>query len=199
MVKKNIIMNEINFTEDLRQALHVLINGGIILYPTDTIWGLGCDATNQNAVEKIYKIKKRRETKSLIILVNGFTMLERYVKNIPDAAYEILDVSDKPMTIIYPEGKNLAPAVCSEDGSVGVRICNDDFCNELITRFRKPVISTSANYSKAPSPSDFSEIEDDLIRSVDYVVKYRQTDLNKNTPSSVIKVDDNGVIKIIRK
>jgi L-threonylcarbamoyladenylate synthase len=199
MVKKNIIMNEINFTEDLRQALHVLINGGIILYPTDTIWGLGCDATNQNAVEKIYKIKKRRESKSLIILVNGFTMLERYVKNIPDAAYEILDVSDKPMTIIYPEGKNLAPAVCSEDGSVGVRICNDDFCNELITRFRKPVISTSANYSKAPSPSDFSEIEDDLIRSVDYVVKYRQTDLNKNTPSSVIKVDDNGVIKIIRK
>lgn len=192
-------MNEINFTEDLRQALHVLINGGIILYPTDTIWGLGCDATNQNAVEKIYKIKKRRESKSLIILVNGFTMLERYVKNIPDAAYEILDVSDKPMTIIYPEGKNLAPAVCSEDGSVGVRICNDDFCNELITRFRKPVISTSANYSKAPSPSDFSEIEDDLIRSVDYVVKYRQTDLNKNTPSSVIKVDDNGVIKIIRK
>jgi L-threonylcarbamoyladenylate synthase len=198
-VVKKFIMKEINFTEDIRQALHILIKGGIILYPTDTIWGLGCDATNQNAVEKIYKIKKRRESKSLIILVNGFAMLERYIKNIPDVAYEILEVSDKPMTIIYPEGKNLAPAVCSEDGSVGVRICNDDFCNELITRFRKPVISTSANYSEAPSPSDFYEIEDDIIRSADYVVKYRQTDSKKNTPSSVIKVDDNGVIKIIRK
>jgi L-threonylcarbamoyladenylate synthase len=192
-------MSETNFAEDLRQAVNVLIKGGVILYPTDTIWGLGCDATNKDAVEKIFRIKKRRESKSLIILVNGFTMLERYVKNIPDAAYEILDVSDKPMTIIYPEGKNLAPGVCGEDGSVGVRICSDDFCNELITRFRKPVISTSANYTEVPPPSDFSEIEDDLIRSVDYVVKYRQTDSNKNTPSSVIKVDDNGVIKIIRK
>jgi L-threonylcarbamoyladenylate synthase len=198
VVKKD-IMKEINFTEDLSQALNVLIKGGIILYPTDTIWGLGCDATNQDAVEKIYKIKKRRESKSLIILVNGFVMLERYVKNIPGVAGEILDVSDKPMTIIYPEGKNLAPGVCNEDGSVGIRICNDDFCNELITRFRKPVISTSANYSEALSPSYFSEIEDEIIRSADYVVKYRQTDINKNTPSSIIKVDDNGVIKIIRK
>jgi L-threonylcarbamoyladenylate synthase len=198
-MKKNIIMSETNFTEDLRQSLYVLIKGGIILYPTDTIWGLGCDATNQEAVEKIFKIKKRRESKSLIILVNGFTMLERYVKKIPDIAYEILDASDKPMTIIYPEGKNLAPAVYGEDGSVGARICGDDFCNELITRFRKPVVSTSANYSESPSPSDFSGIENEIIRAADYVVKYRQTDLNKNTPSSVIKVDDNGVIKIIRK
>jgi len=198
-VKKKIIMSETNFTEDLRQALIVLIKGGIILYPTDTIWGLGCDATNQDAVEKIFKIKKRRESKSLIILVNGFTMLERYVKNIPEVAGEILDVSDKPLTVIYSEGKNLAPGVCSEDGSVGIRVCNDDFCNELITRFRKPVISTSANLSEAPSPSLFSEIDDEIIRSADYVVKYRQTDTNKNTPSSIIKVEDNGVIKIIRK
>jgi len=188
-----------DYSEDLKIALNILREGGVILYPTDTIWGLGCDATNQDAVEKIYKIKKRRESKSLIILVNGFVMLERYVKNIPGVAGEILDVSDKPMTIIYPEGKNLAPGVCNEDGSVGIRICNDDFCNELITRFRKPVISTSANYSEALSPSYFSEIEDEIIRSADYVVKYRQTDINKNTPSSIIKVDDNGVIKIIRK
>ena len=192
-------MNDINFTEDLRQALNVLIKGGIILYPTDTIWGLGCDATNQNAVEKIFKIKKRRESKSLIILVNGFTMLERYVRNIPAVAGEILDVSDKPLTIIYPEGKNLATGVCNEDGSVGIRVCNDDFCNELITRFRKPLISTSANFSKAPSPSQFSEIDAEINRSADYVVKYRQKDTNKNTTSSIIKVEDNGVIKIIRK
>jgi L-threonylcarbamoyladenylate synthase len=192
-------MNDIYSSEDLKQALNVLTTGGIILYPTDTIWGLGCDATNQEAVEKIYKIKKRKESKSLIILVNGFTMLERYVRSVPDIAYEILEVSDKPLTIIYPEGKNLAPGVCNEDGSVGIRICGDDFCNELITRFRKPIISTSANYSEGSSPSDFSEIEDEIIRSAGYVVKYRQADTNKNTPSSVIKVDDNGVIKIIRK
>ena len=188
-----------DYSEDIRQALNVLIKGGIILYPTDTIWGLGCDATSQNAVEKIFKFKKRRESKSLIILVNGFTMLERYVRNIPAVAGEILEVSDKPLTIIYHEGKNLAPGVCNEDGSVGIRVCQDDFCNELITRFRKPVISTSANFSDAPSPSLFSEIEDEIIRSADYVVKYRQTDTNKNTPSSIIKVEDNGVIKIIRK
>jgi L-threonylcarbamoyladenylate synthase len=185
--------------DDLKQALNTLREGGIILYPTDTIWGLGCDATNQEAVERIYKIKKRRENKSLIVLVNGFVMLERYVRNVPEAAAEILDVSDKPITIIYPEGKNLPPGVCNEDGSVGIRITDDDFCLELITRFRKPVISTSANYSDAPSPSDFSEIEDEIIKSSDYVVKYRQTDYNKKPPSSIIKVDDNGVIKIIRQ
>jgi L-threonylcarbamoyladenylate synthase len=193
------LTGETNFSEDIRQALNVLIKGGIILYPTDTIWGLGCDATNQEAVEKIFKIKKRRESKSLIILVNGFTMLERYVKDIPVIAGEILDVSDKPLTIIYPEGKNLAPGVCNEDGSVGIRVCNDDFCNDLITRFRKPLISTSANFSEAPSPSQFSEIDEEITRSADYVVKYRQTDTNKNTPSSIIKVEDNGVIRIIRK
>lgn len=198
MVKK-IIMSETNFTEDLRQALNVLTKGGIILYPTDTIWGLGCDATNQDAVEKIFKIKKRRESKSLIILVNGFTMLERYIRHLPEIAGELLEVSEKPLTIIFPEGKNLAPGVCSDDGSVGIRICNDDFCNKLITRFRKPVISTSANISESPSPSYFSEIDDEIIKSADYVVKYRQTDTNKNTPSSIIKVEDNGVIKIIRK
>ncbi len=192
-------MNDILPAEDLKEALNVLIKGGIILYPTDTIWGLGCDATNQDAVAKIYKIKKRMENKSLIVLVNGFVMLERYVRHIPDAAAEILDVSDKPITIIYPEGKNLAPGVCNEDGSVGIRIIEDDFCNELITRFRKPVISTSANYSDTPSPSDFSEIEEGIISLADYVVKYRQTDINKKTPSSIIKIDDNGVIKIIRQ
>jgi L-threonylcarbamoyladenylate synthase len=192
-------MKDINFEEDLKLALNALIKGGIILYPTDTIWGLGCDATNQDAVEKIFKIKKRRESKSLIILVNGFTMLERYVKNIPGVAAEILEVTDKPITIIYPGGKNLAPGVCDEDGSVGIRICSDDFCNKLITRFRKPLISTSANWSELPAPSIFAEISKEIILSVDYVVKHRQTDINKKTPSSIIKTDNNGVIKIIRE
>ncbi|TFG41699.1 MAG: translation factor Sua5, partial [Bacteroidia bacterium] len=169
-------MKETDFTEDLRLTLDVLIQGGVILYPTDTIWGFGCDATNQNAVEKIFDIKKRRESKSLIILVNGYGMLERYVKNIPAVAAEILEVTDKPITIIYPEGKNLAQGICNEDGSVGIRVCTDDFCSELITRFRKPIVSTSANFSDSSSPSVFSEIEDEIIKSADYVVKYRQTD-----------------------
>jgi L-threonylcarbamoyladenylate synthase len=189
----------VDYTEDLKSALKVLREGGVILYPTDTIWGLGCDATNQVAVEKIYKIKKRSERKSLIILVNGFQMLERYVRKIPDAAAEILEVSDKPITIIYPEGRNLAPGVCNEDGSVGIRICADEFCNELITRFRKPIISTSANYSDTIPPLDFLQIQQEIISSADYVVKYRQTDHNKKTPSSIIKVNNNGVIKIIRQ
>jgi L-threonylcarbamoyladenylate synthase len=188
-----------DYKEDLRLALNTLAEGGIILYPTDTIWGLGCDATSRDAVEKIFRIKERRESKSLIILVNGYQMLERYVRSIPDIAADILEISDQPVTIIYPDGKNLAPGVCSEDGSVGIRICTDGFCNELITRFRKPVISTSANSSESPSPSVFTEIEDKIILSADYVVKYRQTDMNKKTPSSIIKIENNGVIKIIRK
>ena len=199
MVIKKEIMGETNYPEDLRQALDVLMKGGIILYPTDTIWGLGCDATNPDAVQRIFEIKKRRDSKSLIILVNGSVMLERYVKNIPIIAAEILEVTDKPITIIYPEGKNLAPGVCNEDGSVGIRVCTDDFCNELITRFRKPIVSTSANISGYQSPSVFSEIGEDIIRSVDFVVNFRQSDNNKSTPSSIIKVEENGVIRIIRK
>jgi L-threonylcarbamoyladenylate synthase len=192
-------MGKPDYEEDLKLALTTLREGGIILYPTDTIWGLGCDATNKEAVGKIFRIKKRRESKSLIILVNGFPMLERYVRNIPDAAAEILDVSDTPITIIYPEGKNLASGICDEDGSVGIRICTDDFSNELITRLRKPVISTSPNYSGVKAPLNFSEIDEEIIQSVDYIVKYRQKDSKKNTPSSIIKVDNNGVIKIIRQ
>jgi len=192
-------VNKTNQNDDLDRALKTLREGGIILYPTDTIWGLGCDATSKEAVEKIFRIKNRGESKSLILLVNGFTMLERYVKKIPEAAAAILDVADKPITIIYPEGKNLAPGVCSEDGSVAVRICTDSFCSELIGRFRKPVISTSANISESPSPSVFSEIEQKIILSADYVVRYRQEDTNKKTPSSIIRVDNNGAIKIIRE
>jgi L-threonylcarbamoyladenylate synthase len=192
-------MKETYSSEDLIAALKALKEGGIILYPTDTIWGVGCDATNPEAVEKIFQIKKRRESKSLIILVNGFAMLERYVKNVPEIAATILEASDKPITIIYPEGKNLAQGVCSEDGSVGIRICADDFCSELITRFRKPLVSSSANHSESPAPSNFSEIDKDIISSVDYVVKHNQADINIKTPSSIIKVGNDGVIKIIRK
>jgi L-threonylcarbamoyladenylate synthase len=187
------------FEEDLKKSLKILKAGGTILYPTDTVWGLGCDATNSGAVEKIFRIKSRSDSKSLIILVDGEAMLERYVKDIPEIVYEITGVSDTPLTIIYPEGKNLAVGVCSEDGSVGIRICHDEFCRELISRFRKPIVSTSANFSGRPSPENFGEIEKSLIDAVDFVVKYRQNDRRKHSASPVIKMEQNGTIKIIRK
>jgi L-threonylcarbamoyladenylate synthase len=187
------------FDEDIKEALITLKNGGIILYPTDTIWGLGCDATNPSAIDKIFRIKSRSGSKSLILLVNGDQMLERYVKDIPEIAFELTGVSDAPLTIIYPEGKNLAEGVCGDDGSVGIRICNDEFCNELITRFRKPIVSTSANPSGKPSPENFSAIDKSIINQVDYVVKYRQNDRQKQSISPIIKLEQNGTFKIIRQ
>jgi len=187
-----------NYEDDLKNSLETLRKGGILLYPTDTVWGLGCDATNQSAVEKIFTIKSRSESKSLIILVDSEGMLERYVKEIPPVVFEITGVSDSPLTIIYPEGKNLAPGVSSADGSVGIRICRDEFCSELIRRFRKPLVSTSANISGRPFPGHFAEIDEKVIGSADYVVKYRQKDRQKHSSSPVIKVEKNGVIKIIR-
>ena len=170
------------YSDDLKSALNTLREGGVVLIPTDTIWGLGCDATNHEAVSRIFSIKNREDSKSLIILVNGFGMLERFVENVPDVAINILEVADKPLTIIYPRGKNLAPGVCAEDGSVGIRLCMDPFCNELITRFRKPVVSTSANISGTEFPSSFREIDEKIIRSADFVVRYRQNETKKNPP-----------------
>jgi L-threonylcarbamoyladenylate synthase len=191
-------MTDSKFEVDLDSSLSVLKAGGVILYPTDTIWGLGCDATNSVAVEKIFKIKERADSKSMIILVDGITMAERYVRVIPEIAYDLTGVTETPLTIVYPEGKNLAVGLCSDDGSVGIRICHDAFCRELIRRFRKPVVSTSANISGKPSPANFSEVESVIVLAADYVVKYRQQDRRKSTPSPVIKIDKNGVLKIIR-
>jgi L-threonylcarbamoyladenylate synthase len=187
------------FNEDIKDSLITLRKGGIILYPTDTIWGLGCDAINPSAVEKIFRIKSRSDSKSLLILVDGEQMLERYVRDIPEIVFELTSVSDSPLTIIYPNGKNLAAGVCNEDGSVGIRICHEEFCRELISRFRKPIVSTSANFSGKPSPENFGEIEKSVIDAVDFVVKYRQNDRRKYSASPVIKVEQNGTIKIIRK
>ncbi|HAM10339.1 MAG: threonylcarbamoyl-AMP synthase [Bacteroidetes bacterium GWE2_41_25] len=187
------------FEEDSQTALKTLRSNGVILYPTDTIWGLGCDATSQDAVEKIFRIKSRDENKSLLILVNSAQMLERYVHDIPEAVFELIAVTDDPLTIIYPKGKNLAKGVCSNDGSVGIRICRDEFCNQLISAFRKPIVSTSANFSGKPSPQLYSEIEKNLIDSVDYVVKYHQNDRQKRSASPVIKFNADGSFKIIRK
>lgn len=184
---------------DIKESLITLRSGGIILYPTDTIWGLGCDPTNNAAIDRIFKIKGRGENKSLIILVDGLPMIERYVSEIPEIVYELAEVSYTPLTIIYPKGKNLAAGICGDDHSVAIRICHDEFCRELISRFRKPIVSTSANLSGNVSPANFSEIEKSLINKVDYTVNYRQNDRSKSTASPVIKVNYDGTIKIIRK
>jgi len=189
-----------NFIQDLRRSLEVLKNGGVILYPTDTIWGLGCDATNPVSLQKINQIKYRNtDNKSFIILVDDVSMLERYVKTIPETASSLISVSTSPLTIIYPEGINLADGICNNDGSVGIRICHDIFCRELISQFRKPIVSTSANITGQPAPSKFSEIDKEIIKSVDYTVEYRQNDKQVLSASPIIKVDNNGVIKILRE
>lgn len=186
--------------EDIEKAIEVLKNGGVILYPTDTVWGLGCDATNETAVAKIFEIKGRDKNKSLILLLDEETKLNKYVHDVPSAAWDILEVTDKPITIVYPKGVNLAKSVCSEeDGSVAIRITSNEFCKQLIRKFNKPIVSTSANFSGEPTPVNYREINPDLIAKVDYTVKFRQQENVNATPSSIIKVGAKGEVKVIRK
>lgn len=186
------------YGDDIRSALKVLRAGGVILYPTDTIWGLGCDATNAEAVRRVYAIKRREDSKSLIILVNSADMLSRYVTDLPDVALQMAELADKPLTIVYDKGRSLAAGVTAPDGSVGVRLCNDPFCDDLITALRKPLVSTSANISGKDAPSLFDEIGEEIKAAVDYICLWRQDDRNRAKASSVIRVSGNGVIKILR-
>ena len=187
------------YGDDVMNALKVLRAGGVILYPTDTVWGLGCDATNALAVRKVFDIKQRDDSRSLIILVNSVSMLERYVVDPPEVALQMAEWSQKPLTIVYDRGRSLAEGVASADGSVGVRICSDPFCDELITAFRKPIVSTSANISGTDTPVIFDEISQEVISAADYVCLYRQNDRSRSSASSVIKVSANGAIKILRE
>jgi len=187
------------YRDDIKNALKVLRDGGVILYPTDTIWGLGCDATRAEAVRRIYDIKKRADSKSLIVLVNSVTMLSRYVDNPPDIALELAEMAEKPLTVVYDRGRGLAEGVTSDDGSVGVRICSDPFCDELLNAFRKPLVSTSANISGSEAPAVFDEISEEIKAAVDYVCLWRQDDRRRAAASSVIKISSNGVIKILRQ
>lgn len=187
------------YGDDIMNALKVLRAGGVILYSTDTIWGLGCDATNALAVQKVFAIKQREDSKSLIILVNSVSMLERYVVSPPEVALQMAELSQKPLTVVYDRGRSLAEGVASADGSVGVRICNDPFCDELITAFRKPIVSTSANISGTEAPALFDEISGEVINAVDYVCLYKQYDRSRSQASSVIKVSGNGAVKILRE
>jgi L-threonylcarbamoyladenylate synthase len=188
-----------SFKQDIEKSLEVLKNGGIILYPTDTIWGLGCDATNAEAVSKIYGLKKRVDSKSMLILLDNENRLPYYIEMVPDIAWELIDANDQPMTIIYPGAKNLAKNLIAEDGSIGIRIVRDSFCEKLILRFKKPIVSTSANISGANPPSNFLEISDEIKSAVNYIVEYRQDEYSSHSASSIIKLGINGEIKIIRR
>lgn len=186
-------------SDDINKALEVLRAGGIILYPTDTIWGIGCDATNEEAVRKVYELKKRADSKSMLVLVDTPARLQSYVSQVPDVAWELIDVADKPMTIIYDGAKNLALSLIADDGSIGIRVTDEKFSKELCLRLKKPIVSTSANLSGEPSALLFDQIGEEIKSGVDYVVQYRQNDNQQAQPSSIIKLGAGGEIKIIRQ
>ncbi len=187
--------------EEIQKTLKVLREGGVILYPTDTVWGIGCDATNLEAVARVYEIKKRIDSKSLVLLASDQDMICRYIKEIPEIAIQLLEVNDKPMTIIYPgaDTTSLAPNVIAEDGTVGIRIPMMDFCQKLVYKLGRPIVSTSANISGEPTPKKFSEISQDIKNSVDYIVEPSLEQGSSGQASQIIKVGLDYTIEIIRK
>jgi L-threonylcarbamoyladenylate synthase len=185
--------------DEVAKALKVIQEGGIILYPTDTIWGIGCDASNTEAVQKIYRLKQRDEKKSMIILLDTENKLESYISEVSPLAYELIGYAERPLTLIMPGAKNVSPALISTDGSIGVRIVKHSFCEQLIQRLRKPVVSTSANVSGRPSPQYFSQIDAEIINGVDYVVDIDQHNMEIKTPSTIMRLAPNGNFEFIRK
>lgn len=190
--------HNIDFRADLDEALKTLKQGGIILYPTDTVWGIGCDATNAEAVAKIYALKQRADAKSMLVLVDSIPALERIIPDIPEVAYDLVELATKPLTIIYDKASGVAPALIAEDGSLGVRLTQEAFSSALCRALRRPLVSTSANISGEPTPLRFSAISQEIIDGVDYVVGYRQNDAQNSPPSQIIKLGSNGEVKIIR-
>ena len=184
--------------EDLKKACDVLRKGGLILYPTDTIWGIGCDATNEEAVQRVYSLKQRADNKAMLLLLGNEARLESYVQEVPEIAWSLIEVADRPLTLIYPGARNLAPNLIAEDGSVGIRITREEFSRRLCEQFRRPVVSTSANISGQPAPHTFQEIAEEIKQGVDYIVQYRQDDLTAAQPSSIIKLGAGGLFQIIR-
>lgn len=183
--------------EILTEALTVLKKGGIILYPTDTVWGIGCDATNAVAVDKVYALKQRAECKSMICLVNDFKMLQLYVEEIPEVAYDILKYAKKPTTIIYDRPLRVAENLIAEDNSLGIRVAREPFCSKLLRKLKRPIVSTSANISGQPTPKSFKEISTDILEGVDYIVNLP---LQKKgvKPSAIIKIGGDSTVKVIR-
>lgn len=187
-----------NIQDDIKKAVEVMKNGGVILYPTDTVWGIGCDATNADAVAKVYAIKHRDDSKALICLVDSANRLQRYVRNVPDVAWDLLELAEKPTTVILDNAVNLAPNLIADDGSIAMRITREQFSKELCYRFQKPVVSTSANISGEPAAQNYRDISEELLNAVDYVCWARRQEHKPHKPSSIIKLSENGEVKIIR-
>jgi len=185
--------------DEVAKALKVLQEGGTILYPTDTIWGIGCDATNTEAVKKIYAVKQRDEAKSMIILLDSENKLESYIQEVPAIAYDLIEFAENPLTLVMPGAKNLSPALINEDGSIGIRIAKHNFCEQLIQRLRKPLVSTSANISGKPSPQNFFDIDQEIIDGVDYVVDLEQHNTEKKKPSTIMRLNPDGHFEFIRR
>ncbi len=185
--------------EEIAKALKVVQDGGIILYPTDTIWGIGCDATNTEAIKKIFALKQRDEAKSMIILLDTHNKLESYIREVPAIAYELIEFAENPLTLVMPGAKNISPALISADGSIGVRVAKHDFCQQLIQRLRKPLVSTSANISGMPSPQNFGQIDQEIIDGVDYVVDLEQHSMERKNPSTIMRLQPDGRFEFLRR
>ena len=185
--------------EDIKNAVETMRKGGVILYPTDTVWGIGCDATNEEAVRKVYAIKQRDDSKALICLVDSDARLQRYVRNVPEVAWQLIDCCDRPTTLILDGAINLAPNLIAEDGSLGIRITQEPFSKELCYRFQKALVSTSANISGEPAAQNYCDIDPRIIEQVDYVCWSRRQEHKPHTPSSIIKLKENGEVTVIIK
>ena len=185
--------------DEVNKALKVLQDGGIILYPTDTIWGIGCDATNTDAVKKIYALKQREESKSMIILVDTDNKLQSYITEVPDIAFDLIEYAENPLTLVMPGARNISPALIAADGSVGIRVSNHPFCKQLIQRLRKPLVSTSANISGRPAPEYFSKIDEEIINGVDYVIDIDRYSTEIKKPSTIMRLSPNGSFEFIRR
>jgi L-threonylcarbamoyladenylate synthase len=189
-------MSDIN--TEVHNAFEVIKNGGIILYPTDTVWGIGCDATNEEAIAKIFKLKQRDDSKSMIVLMNGDRMMYNVFKEVPETAWQILDLSEKPTTLILDNPRNVAPNIIAEDKTLGVRLVKEPFCFKLMERMKKPLVSTSANISGMFTPKSFKEISPEIVNGVDYVVNLHH-DKICDKPSTIIKLTLDNQVRIIRK
>lgn len=183
---------------EIEQALSVLKRGGIILYPTDTVWGIGCDATNSEAIEKVIKLKGREANKALICLVSDFKMLNQFVEDVPEVAYDILKYAAKPTTIIYDDPIRVAENLIAPDNTLAIRVVQDDFCKQLIRKFRRPIVSTSANFSGEQTPASYHEISEGIVKGVDHVVNWNRSK-KSSKPSAIIKLANDGAVQIIRK
>ena len=192
-------MTQKEIAEDIRTAVQTLRQGGLILYPTDTIWGIGCDAANEEAVRRIFQLKRREDSKAMICLVDSADRMQRYLRQVPDVAWDVVEYADKPLTLILDGAVNLAPSLIAEDGSVGLRVTKENISHELCYRFQKAIVSTSANISGEPSPACYDEISEEIRQGVDYIMRSRQNDKSKSKPSQIIKLGLDGQIKIIRK